>query len=98
MNAVKKWQKFTQPMICPVHTACWSHARRKFIEAVKLNPGDAAAVRIVAGVDAPFAVDAEARVAKLDHAASHTLRSNKAPALLAEIKTAVIWAMHAITR
>ena len=71
-----------------VHAACWSHARRKFIEAVKLHPGDAAAVRLVTRIDA------EARLAKLDHAARHTLRSTKAPALLEEIKAALT-AAHA---
>ena len=30
-----------------VHACCWSHARRKFVEAVKLHPQDAEAVRIV---------------------------------------------------
>ena len=29
-----------------VHACCWSHARRKFVEAVKLHPQDAEAVRI----------------------------------------------------
>jgi len=77
-----------------VHAACWSHARRKFIEAVKLHPGDAAAVRMVTRINALFAIDAEARMAKLDHAARHTLRSKKAPALLEEIKTAIA-AAHA---
>ena len=77
-----------------VHAACWSHSRRKFIEAVKLYPGDATAVRIVTLIDALFAIDAEARMAKLDYDACHTLRSNKAPALLQEIKAAVT-AAHA---
>jgi transposase len=72
-----------------VHAVCWSHARRKFVEAVKLHPGDAAAVRIVALMDALFAVDGEARQANLDHAARHILRNKKAPALLAEIKVAI---------
>ena len=72
-----------------VHAACWSHARRKFIEAVKLHPGDAAAVRMVTRIDALFAIDAEARLAKLDHAARHTLRRQKAPALLEGIKAAM---------
>ncbi len=72
-----------------VHAGCWSHARRKFMEAVKLHPGDAVAVRIVTLINALFAIDAEARLAKLDHAARHTLRSKKAPALLEEIKAAV---------
>lgn len=40
-------------------------------------------------IDALFAIDAEARTANLDHAARHTLRSKKAPPLLAEIKLAI---------
>jgi transposase len=77
-----------------VHAACWSPARRKFIEAVKLHPGDAAAVRLVTRIDALLAIDAEARLAKLDHAARHTLRSKKAPALLEQSKAAMT-AAHA---
>ena len=72
-----------------VHACCWSHARRKFMEAVKLHPQDAQAVRLVRLIDELFAIDAEARLAKLDHAARHVLRSKKAPALLEEIKAAV---------
>jgi len=30
-----------------VHACCWSHAKRKFVEAVKLHPQDAEAVGIV---------------------------------------------------
>jgi transposase len=71
------------------HAACWSHARRKFMEAVKLHPQDAQAVRIVTLINALFAIDAEARMANLDHAARHVLRSKKAPALLEEIKAAI---------
>jgi transposase len=72
-----------------VHSACWSHSRRKFVEAVKLNPGDAAAVRIVTLINALFAIDAEAREAKLDHTARHALRCEKAPALLEKIKAEI---------
>jgi transposase len=31
-----------------VHAACWAHARRKFFQAVELNPKDQSAIRIVA--------------------------------------------------
>jgi len=72
-----------------VHAACWSHARRKFVEAVKLHPQDAQAVRMVRLLDELFTIDAEARRAKLDHAARHILRSKKAPVLLEDIKAAV---------
>jgi len=72
-----------------VHAVCWSHARRKFVDAVKLHPGDMAAVRIVALIDRLFAIDGEARQGHLDCAARHALRDQKAPALLAEIKAAI---------
>jgi hypothetical protein len=72
-----------------VHAGGWSHARRKFMEAVKLHPQDTEAVRIVRLIDGLFAIDAETRMTKLDHAARHVLRSKKAPALLEEIKAAV---------
>jgi hypothetical protein len=61
-----------------VHACCWTRgalwARRKFFEAAKLNPGDAAATRIVARIDEMFAIDARAREQNLDHAARHALR------------------------
>ena len=34
-----------------VHAACWAHARRKFFEAVKVNPKDQSSIRIVAQMD-----------------------------------------------
>jgi transposase len=44
-----------------VHAACWAHARRKFVEALKLNPKDVEAARMIVRMDELFAVDAEAR-------------------------------------
>jgi transposase len=44
-----------------IHAACWAHARRKFFEAVKLNPTDQTSIRIVAQMDELFAMDAQAR-------------------------------------
>jgi transposase len=46
-----------------VHAGCWAHARRKFFDAVKLNPDDAVATRIVKLIDELFGVDALAREA-----------------------------------
>jgi transposase len=34
-----------------VHAACWAHARRKVFDALKLNPEDATATRLVARMD-----------------------------------------------
>ncbi len=44
-----------------VHVGCWAHARRKFVDAVKVNPDDAAAIQLVTRMDALFLVDREAR-------------------------------------
>ncbi len=65
-----------------VHAACWSHSRRHFHDAIKLNPGDAAATRVVVAIDELFAIDAEARERGLDLEARQALRLEQAPALL----------------
>jgi transposase len=44
-----------------VHVGCWAHARRKFVDAVKVNPQDAEAVNMVTRMDALFLVDRLAR-------------------------------------
>lgn len=38
-----------------VHVACWAHARRKFVEALKLHPEDRVAARLVSQIDDLFA-------------------------------------------
>jgi transposase len=65
-----------------VHAACWAHARRKFFEALKLNPGDRAAMHIVARIDELFSIDAQARAENVDHAGRHALRLEQARPLL----------------
>jgi transposase len=69
-----------------VHACCWAHARRKFMEALKLRPEDRVAARLVARIDALFSIDAEARSANLDHAARHALRLQRARPLLDLLK------------
>jgi transposase len=44
-----------------VQVGCWAHARRKFVEAVKVNPRDGAAIAMVTRMDALFLIDREAR-------------------------------------
>jgi transposase len=44
-----------------VHVGCWAHARRKFVDAVKVNPKDAEAMKMVVRMDALFLVDRNAR-------------------------------------
>jgi len=68
-----------------VHAACWAHARRRFVEAVKLNPQDVASARIVALMAKLFAIDAQAREQNMNHATRHALRIEQAPMVLAEL-------------
>jgi len=73
-----------------VHAACWSHARRHFVDAVKLNKQDAGSVRAVELIDKLFLIDAEAREEEMDHAARHVLRLKKAPPVLEAIREHIL--------
>ena len=44
-----------------VHVGCWAHSHRKFVDAVKVNPQDGEAVKMVTRMDALFLVDRDAR-------------------------------------
>jgi transposase len=72
-----------------VHAACWAHARRKFFDAVKLNPKDTTSIQIVAQIDELFGVDAQARQAGLSQIDRHFLRLEKSQPLLEQIKAAI---------
>ena len=72
-----------------VHAACWSHARRKFTDALKLNPKDEAAARLLARINALFAIDARAREMGLDHAQRHQLRRQESAPLLDPLREAL---------
>jgi transposase len=73
-----------------VHAACWSHSRRKFVDAIKLNKLDAASISIVELMDKLFAIDARARDEKMDHTARHALRRQEAPPLLDKIHAQIL--------
>ncbi len=72
-----------------VHAGCWSHSRRHFHDALKLQPGDVAATRVVVAIDELFAIDAAARERELDLEARQALRLEQAPALLEIIEQRV---------
>jgi len=73
-----------------VHAACWSHSRRYFVNAVKLNKQDAASIRAVKLINELFAIDAQARNENMDKATRHALRHEKAPPLLAQLRTHIM--------
>jgi transposase len=68
-----------------VHLGCWAHARRKFVDAVKVNPQDAAAINMVTRMDALFLVDRHARQQHLRVEDRLALRREHAESWAAEI-------------
>jgi transposase len=72
-----------------VHAACWAHARRKFFQAVELNPKDQSAIGIVARIDELFGIDAQARDQGLSQEDRQLLRLEKSKLLLEQIKTQI---------
>jgi transposase len=67
------------------HVGCWAHARRKFVDAVKLNPRDENAVRMVASMDALFRIEAEARENGLTAEERLVLRRERSQAVARQI-------------
>ena len=69
-----------------VQVGCWAHARRKFVDAVKVNPHDAAAVQMVLRMDALFVVDREARREQLSAEQRLAVRREHAESWAEEIR------------
>lgn len=68
-----------------VHVGCWAHARRKFVDAVKVNPKDADAIAMVTRMDALFLVDRHAREQQLSGEERLALRREHADSWATEI-------------
>jgi len=68
-----------------IHVGCWAHARRKFVDAVKVNPRDGAAIAMVTRMDALFLVDRHARQQQVGAAGRATLRREHAQTWVDEI-------------
>ena len=81
-----------------IHACCLAHARRGFVDAIKVQTkGDAADARLertVALMDDLFAIDRQAREQKLSLYDRHALRQERARALLDELH-ALLTAMQA---
>jgi transposase len=73
-----------------VHVGCWAHARRKFVDAVKVNPHDAAAVAMVTRMDALFLIDRDARRRELSVHERQVQRGEHAEEWLQEIRQACL--------
>jgi transposase len=70
-----------------VHVGCWTHARRKFVDAVKVNPQDGEAVKMVTRMDALFLVDRHARQQQMSEEARLELRRQHAESWAEEIRS-----------
>jgi len=70
-----------------VHVGCWTHARRKFVEAVKVNPQDGEAVKMVTRMDALFLVDRHARQQQMSDEVRLALRQQHAESWAEEIRS-----------
>lgn len=68
-----------------VHAGCWAHARRYFVDAVKVNKEDGEAIKMVTRMDALFAVDRDARERGLTVAGRDALRRELAMSWVEEI-------------
>jgi transposase len=68
------------------HVGCWAHARRKFVDAVKVNPRDGEAIKMVTRMDALFLVDREARREQLSVEERLALRREHAESWAEEIR------------
>ena len=68
-----------------VHVGRWAHARRKFVDAVKVNPQDGEAIAMVTRMDALFLVDRHARQQQLSVDQRLALRGEHADSWATEI-------------
>ena len=73
-----------------VHVGCWAHARRKFVDAVKVNPQDGEAIKMVTRMDALFLIDRDARRRGLKSEEGHAHRCEHAMEWIEEIRTACL--------
>jgi transposase len=79
-----------------VHAGCWSHARRKVFDALKLSPEDRVAAQLVARINELFSIDAEARNAGMSHEQRHVLRGERSRPLLDVMKKEMEGAQSAV--
>jgi transposase len=78
------------------HFACWAHARRKFMEALQVDPEDARAAAILKKIRELYDVESFAKEAGLDAARREAVRKEKSVPILGEIKAMVLEAKAAV--
>ena len=79
-----------------VHAGCWAHARRYFIDALKVHPGDGLAAEFVGRIDELFAVDREARAGGLSQSERAELRREKTAKKVADLRARLEGERHRV--
>ena len=69
---------------CSIHCACWSHARRKFVDIVKNTKKTGIARTVVNYIDKLYAIEKKAR--NMSYRDRELLRQEYAPEILDELK------------
>jgi transposase len=73
-----------------VYAGCWAHARRGFVDALKLNPKDLAVAEVIAEIGKLYAVEKQAREAGDTPAERATRRQEQSVPQLLIVKTKII--------
>jgi transposase len=73
-----------------VHAGCLAHVRRGFVEAAKLSPQNPLPPEIVQRIGRLYAIESQARQARLDAAARQALRQSQSAPLMAALKTRLV--------
>lgn len=87
-DGYKAYDKVGGPGI--IRACCLAHARRKFVDAIKVNAKDIESGRVVSLMDQLFAIDREARDQNKTHAQRHEMRQKRAPELLRQLREQMI--------
>lgn len=87
-DAYKAYAKIGGPGL--VHAGCWAHARREFIDVLKLSPGEPSAVEIVAEIAKLYGVEKHARTHGLCAAERQQLRAAQSVAVLSSLREKVL--------
>ena len=73
-----------------IHAGCWAHARRKFHEAHKLDPADAAAREVLERIGRLYDVERQAREEKLSAPARQQRRQEQSAKEVAALKVRLV--------
>lgn len=79
------------------YVACMAHIRRKFVEAAKLSPEDPVPCEIVRRIAELYAIEEEARAARMNTASRLSLREAKSRTIIVALKARLIEVRQQVT-